>query len=109
MKLCLVKQACSTLTIIQDVNNLIYDTYKGLIRPSMLTMIINYYNARYITKYTTPIDIKRQFICTSITFDYTNVFCWSEYCQKYCKRGVVIEISSLAYTPGICYDCFDRM
>jgi hypothetical protein len=99
MKLWIIKQTCSILTSIQDINDLIYMTYKSYI----LSYILRCFQTHNIIYYKN-LDMKNTQIIHIHRSNKYGVCCWL--CKNdRCVPGGLIFERTKGGNPGICNDC----
>jgi hypothetical protein len=103
MKLLIVKQACSILTSIQDINNLIYMTYKSYIRSYILKCFYTHHNEKYIPK----IDGVFYRITKIYRIDVCGIDC--QMCKSNERvHGLLFDTVPYSH-PGLCYNCINSL
>jgi hypothetical protein len=113
MKLCLIKQACSQLTSIQDINDLIYTIYKKHISYDTIIRFIRY-DGRFDSKYHDSlrgiVDINTYTKYASILFS-----CYLHPDDIFAENGTVFngtikyDDRIYSFNPGICIDCMYKI
>jgi hypothetical protein len=113
MKLLLIKQACSQLTDIQDVNDLIYGLYKfGLYEHDLwmrITYITNFRQSKTLKcKFSRWQEGERNYYCL-ICSGINDRRIWSQYIIR--RRSMYHDIYQLADNDecGLCLCCLDKL